>query len=104
VQEAYEEGDAVAIDILDVGARELVASAHSVVTQLGMRDESFPFVLAGGIFHAVPWLARELTHRLPDIAPRAAVRTLDREPAHGAVLLALAEARGGNRMPAYQVP
>jgi N-acetylglucosamine kinase-like BadF-type ATPase len=104
VQEAYEEGDMVSTEILDSGARELVASAHSVVTQLGMRDESFPFVLAGGIFHAVPWLARELTHRLPDIAPRAGVRALDREPAHGAVLLALAEARGESRVPAYRMP
>jgi N-acetylglucosamine kinase-like BadF-type ATPase len=104
VQEAYEAGDPVATDILDGGARELVASAHSVVTQLGMRDDAFPFVLAGGIFHAVPWLARELTHRLQDIAPRASVRALDREPAYGAVLLALAEARGENRMPAYRMP
>jgi hypothetical protein len=74
-----------------------------VLTQLGMRDDAFQFVLAGGIFHAVAWLGRELTHRLPDIAPRATVRMLDREPAHGAVLLALAQARGDHRVPAYKI-
>jgi N-acetylglucosamine kinase-like BadF-type ATPase len=104
VQEAYEEGDRTATGILDAGARELVACARSVVTQLGMRDDPFTFVLAGGIFHAVPWLARELTHRLPDIAPSASVRMIDREPAHGAVALALADARGEGRMPAYASP
>jgi N-acetylglucosamine kinase-like BadF-type ATPase len=104
VQDAYEEGDHVATGILDSGARELVACAHSVVTQLGMREDVFRFVLAGGIFHAVPWLGRELSHRLPDLAPRVTVRMLDREPAHGAVLLALAEARGESHVPAYKLP
>ena len=104
VQDAHDEGDRIAAGILDSGARELVACAHSVVTQLEMRDDAFTFVLAGGIFHAGPWLGRELTHRLSDIAPRATVRMLDREPAHGAVLLALAEARGDSRVPAYTLP
>ena len=93
VQAACEEGDHVARGILETGSRELIASADSVVTQLGMRHDAFTFVLAGGMFRAVPWLAGELTARLPDIAPRAEVRVLDREPAYGAVLLAIDEAR-----------
>jgi hypothetical protein len=66
-----------------------------------MRDESFDFVLVGGVFGGVPWLADELEHRLPEVAPRASVRRLAVEPAMGAVRLALAEARGGARIPAY---
>ena len=55
----------------------------------------FPFVLAGGMFRAVPWLNEEL-----DRAAAAGVAAqphvlLDVEPAVGAVRLALAEARGG---------
>jgi hypothetical protein len=53
------------------------------------------------MFHALPWLCEDLTRRLPDIAPRAAVQKLDREPAYGAVLLAIADARGDARLPTY---
>jgi N-acetylglucosamine kinase-like BadF-type ATPase len=101
VQQARDEGDAVAARILDAAADELLAAARSVTEQLSMRDESFEFVLAGGVFGGVPWLAQELTRRLPDLAPRATVRRLGAEPATGAVRLACAEARGGARIPAY---
>jgi N-acetylglucosamine kinase len=102
VQEARDEGDAVAAAILENGVRELLASAASVVSQLELAEQPFRFVLAGGIFHAVPWLAQELAGHLPDLAPRATVMSLDREPALGAVRLALAEARGERRIPAYR--
>jgi N-acetylglucosamine kinase-like BadF-type ATPase len=103
VQEACAENDAVAHAILDAGARELVASAGSVIRQLDMADESFPIFLAGGIFQAVPWLAAELTRRLPELAPRCRVGLLEREPALGAVHLALADARGDARVPVYRM-
>lgn len=102
VQTARDEGDRVASEILDRAAGELVAAAASVVTALNMRDQAFPFVLAGGILRAVPWLAAELTHRLSGLAPRSRVQLLTVEPAVGAVRLALAEAQGGARLPAYR--
>ncbi len=101
VQQARDEGDEVATQILDQAAHELVAAARSVAEQLRMRDESFDFVLAGGVFNGVPWLADELGRRLAAVAPSAPVRRLTVEPAVGAVRLALAEARGGARIPAY---
>jgi N-acetylglucosamine kinase-like BadF-type ATPase len=101
VQQARDEGDAVAARILDEAADELVAAARSVTEQLRMRDESFEFVLAGGVFGGVPWLVRELERRLPDVAARAAVRRLAAEPAVGALRLAVAEVRGGARIPPY---
>jgi N-acetylglucosamine kinase-like BadF-type ATPase len=101
VQQARDEGDAVAARILDAAADELVEAARSVADQLGMRDDGFEFVLAGGVFGGVPWLTQELTRRLPEVAPRATVRRLTAEPATGAVRLACAEARGGARIPAY---
>jgi N-acetylglucosamine kinase-like BadF-type ATPase len=100
---ARDEGDAVATRILDAGAGELVAAAASVARRLDMGGEPFAFVLAGGIFEAVPWLAVELGTRLPAIAPRAEVRRLDREPAAGAVRLAIADSRGEARVPVYKV-
>jgi N-acetylglucosamine kinase-like BadF-type ATPase len=101
VQEARDGGDEVATQILEEAAHELMASARSVVSQLEMQQEAFTFVLAGGVLRGVQWLSDELERRLPAIAPRAAVRRLDVEPAMGAVRLALAEARGGARIPTY---
>ncbi|HEY7513775.1 MAG TPA: hypothetical protein VIC87_04830, partial [Vicinamibacteria bacterium] len=101
VQQARDEGDPVAAQILEQAAHELLSAARSVTEQLRMRDETFEFVLAGGVFGGVPWLTEELTRGLPSIAPRASVRRLDVEPAVGAVRLAVAEARGGARIPAY---
>lgn len=102
VQAAADEGDTVAREILQVAARELVAAAGSVTAQLSMSAEAFTFVLAGGIFHAVPWLRDELSRRLTDVAPRSRAKVLREEPALGAVQLALAEAHGGARLPTYE--
>lgn len=101
VQEARDEGDDEAAAILQAAADELVLGAESVVTRLEMQHAQFPFVLSGGIFQGVPWLADEVGDRLVGLAPAATVRGLDVEPAVGAVHLALAEARGGACVPAY---
>jgi N-acetylglucosamine kinase-like BadF-type ATPase len=100
VQQARDEGDEAATQVLEQAAHELVRAARSVVERLQMRDEAVEFVLAGGVFSGVPWLAEELRRRLPGIAPRGQVRRLEVEPAVGSVRLALAEARGGARIPA----
>jgi N-acetylglucosamine kinase len=101
-QRAAEQGDAVALRILERAADELVLAARSVATRLEMRGDAFTFYLAGGVFRVVPWLADELPRRLVEVAPRAQVQTLDEEPAVGAVWLALAETRGGARIPGYK--
>ena len=103
VQAAFTQGDAVAIGILRGGADELEASALSVARRLDMVGQPFTFILAGGILRAVPWLEQELERRLPVSSPQSRVRLLDREPAAGAVALALQEARGGAVIPAYKL-
>jgi len=102
VQRAADQGDAVAMRILERAAEELVLAARSVATQLDMRGDAFPFLLAGGIFRVVPRLAGELRPRLIEVAPRSHVEILDKEPAVGAVWLALAEANGGASLPEYR--
>jgi hypothetical protein len=66
-----------------------------------MRGDTFPTVLAGGMFRAVPWLADAVSTGLSEVAPRSRPGVLTVEPAVGAVRLALAEARGGAALPAY---
>lgn len=103
VQAAFTQGDPVAIGILRGAADELEASALSVARRLDLVGTPFSFILAGGIFRAVPWLDEEMERRLPVAAPNSRVALLDREPAAGAVALALQEARGGARIPAYKI-
>jgi N-acetylglucosamine kinase-like BadF-type ATPase len=103
VQSAFAQGDSVAIGILRAAANELEASALSVARRLDLVGHPFVFILSGGIFRAVPWLKEELERRLPVAAPGSWVRQLDREPAAGAVALALQEARGGAVIPAYKL-
>ena len=102
VQQARDEGDEVATQILEQAAHELVRAARSVVDRLQMQEEAVHFVLAGGVFTGLPWLAEELKRRLPATAPRGLVKRLEVEPALGAVHLALAEVQGGGaRIPSY---
>jgi N-acetylglucosamine kinase-like BadF-type ATPase len=101
VHQAFSEGDEVAIGIVRGAANELEASAMSVARRLALIGQQFPFILAGGIFKAVPWLDAELSRRLPTAAPGSTVTLLDREPATGAVLLALNEMRGHSSVPRY---
>jgi N-acetylglucosamine kinase-like BadF-type ATPase len=102
VYRAFMQGDEVAIGILRGAADELEASALSVARRLGLVGTPFTFILAGGIFKAVPWLEQELGRRLPVAAPRSGVRLLDTEPATGAVRLAIAEVHGGAVIPQYK--
>jgi N-acetylglucosamine kinase-like BadF-type ATPase len=101
VQHAFERGDDVAAGIMDGTARELTGYAVSVARRLHMLDEAFMLLLSGGIFRGLHWLVDELPKRLREDAPNVRVRLLDREPAEGAIRLALAEAKGGARIPAY---
>jgi N-acetylglucosamine kinase-like BadF-type ATPase len=101
VERARAAGDIVAMEILREAASELVLAASSVVSRLDMRGEAFPTLLSGGLLKGVPWLAAEVARLMAEVAPRSTVSALGVEPARGAVHLALAEARGGARVPAY---
>ena len=101
VHVAFKAGDSVAIGIVRAAANELESFALSVARRLNIVGSGFPFVLAGGMFKAVPWLHHELERRLTLAAPGSDTILLDIEPAVGAVRLAIAEAQGGARIPAY---
>jgi N-acetylglucosamine kinase-like BadF-type ATPase len=102
VHAAFLQDDPASVGILRGAADELEASALSVARRLGLMADAFSFILSGGIFRAVPWLGQELSRRLPLAAPRSRAIMLQREPAEGAVTLALQEARGGARIPVYK--
>jgi N-acetylglucosamine kinase-like BadF-type ATPase len=102
VQSAFTQGDQAAVGILRSAANELEGAALTVARRLELTSEAFTFILSGGIFRAVPWLEQELARRLPVTATRSITQLLDREPAEGAVGLAIQEATGGARIPVYK--
>ena len=101
VDGARADGDLVAAEIMIEAADELARAAGSVISRLEMRGEQFPILLSGGLLKRSEWLAAEVERRMAEVAPRSEVRPLTHEPALGAVRLALAEARGGVRVPPY---
>lgn len=101
VELARQRGDVIAAEILNGAAEHLTKAAQSVASRLEMRGDRFVTVLAGGMFRAIPWLAEEVSRRLRDVAPRSWAAPLDVEPAHGAVRLALHQARGALQLPIY---
>jgi N-acetylglucosamine kinase-like BadF-type ATPase len=103
VQRAFTEGDEAASAILRGAANELESAALSVARRLALVDETFAFLLSGGIFRAVPWLAEELGRRFQRAAPASQTRMLEREPAEGAIRLAIQEAHGGAQIPVYKL-
>jgi N-acetylglucosamine kinase-like BadF-type ATPase len=102
VQLARDEGDMVATGILNRAADELITAATAVMVRLELGERAFTFVLAGGMFHAVPWLCDQMQLLLPALAQESTVLRLAQEPALGAVRLALAELAGGARLPVYR--
>lgn len=101
VDHARADGDPVATDIMTHAADELAMAAGTVITRLEMRGEQFPVLLAGGMLRESTWLAEQVRQRMAEVAPRSTVTPLIEEPAIGAVRLAVAEARGGFRVPPY---
>jgi N-acetylglucosamine kinase-like BadF-type ATPase len=104
VQQAFIDGDPAAGGILRGAADELESAGLSVARRLGLAEsgqEPFPFILGGSIFRAIQWLREEIQRRLTAIVPHSTTRLLDREPAAGAVSIALQEVNGGARIPRY---
>jgi len=102
VQHARDEGDVVAIAILNRAADELMTAATAVMNRLELTDQPFTFVLSGGMFHAVPWLCDQMQLQLPALARQSTVMRLSEPPALGAVRLALGELHGGAKLPVYR--
>jgi N-acetylglucosamine kinase-like BadF-type ATPase len=87
VQRATDAGDLPAASLLDAAASELALGVHAVARRLAFGPDAFPVVLAGGAFKACPGLIGRLQGRVD--LPGAEPVVLEREPASGAVALAL---------------
>ena len=90
VFDAASAGDPVAQGILDEAAGELTVAACVVIDNLGF-CQPFDLVLSGGIFSYQPTFVASMRSRLRNLSPHARVCLPKREPAYGAVLLAMSQ-------------
>jgi N-acetylglucosamine kinase-like BadF-type ATPase len=90
LMEEADGGDGPAREILLRAGRELGGGAVVVIRRLGMEDEEFDLVLAGGLFRsASPLLLDTLRGTVQAVAPGARPVRLDVPPVVGGVLLAI---------------
>jgi N-acetylglucosamine kinase-like BadF-type ATPase len=90
LMEEADGGDGPAREILLRAGRELGGGAVVVIRRLGMEDEEFDLVLAGGLFRsASPLLLDTLRGTVQAVAPGARPVRLDVPPVVGGVLLAM---------------
>jgi len=91
VEQAARQGDPVARSIYVHAAQELALAATTVIQALGMAEEPVDVVLSGGVFRAGELVIEPFVRAVQDIAPQARAIRLEKEPAVGAVRLALQE-------------
>ena len=90
LMEEADGGDGAAREIVLRAGRELGGGAVVVIRRLGMEDEEFDLVLAGGLFRsASPLLLDTLRGTVQAVAPGARPVRLDVPPVVGGVLLAM---------------
>ncbi len=89
VEQAAEAGDAVAQDLLVAAGRELGLAAVAVIHGLGMEEDAFEVVLAGGGFKTKLCLRQALEETIQAVAAQATLIAPRHEPALGAASLAL---------------
>lgn len=83
-------GDAAAREIVLRAGRELGTGAVIVIRRLGMENETFDLVLAGGLFRsAIPLLLETLRKTVQAVAPGTRLVRLGAPPVVGGVLLAM---------------
>ncbi|NOV03321.1 N-acetylglucosamine kinase [Paenibacillus planticolens] len=88
---AAQQGDEVALRILQAQGEELGKSAAAVIKRLGMEQESFDIVLAGSVVMRGegPFVLEYIERAVRQVAPKASIVKLTVEPVVGALWLAM---------------
>ncbi|MGK7875184.1 MAG: N-acetylglucosamine kinase [Xenococcaceae cyanobacterium] len=91
---AAQEGDSVALRILETASRELFSGVLAVVKQLGLSASEFPLVLSGGVLINIEQVRNQLVQKIQRHIPIVNSINLCDEPAYGALIIAQENASG----------
>ena len=89
VFEAFNEGDAAAEKIIDKSVSEMVDMVGAAAKAMGITNDAFNIVLAGGNFGHQPKFVEKLSQQLKPVCPNAKAGLPHFEPIVGAVIMAL---------------
>jgi N-acetylglucosamine kinase len=89
VSEANNSGDTIANSILKEAGKDLAVSVLAVASKLEIQNAEFPLVLSGGILTNIKDVANELATNVSRKLSKVHIVVLDKEPAYGAVKIAL---------------
>src|SRR5690348_12953342 len=88
VQKEAQEGDATARRLCREAADDLAELAATIIRRLRWKRSPVPVVCSGGVFRSSDLIRRAFARRVRQLAPRARVSLIEREPVEGALILA----------------
>lgn len=88
VEQQAREGDGVARSLCREAAGHLAELATTIISRQDWKRRAIPVFCSGGIFRSSAFIRRTFARHIHELAPRAKVKLLDREPVEGALLLA----------------
>ncbi len=99
VQHEARADDAIARQLCRESAGHLAELATTIISRLHWKRRAVPVVCSGGIFRSSELIRRTFARHVHEVAPRARISLLRREPVEGALLLArqLMAAHGGTQ-------
>jgi N-acetylglucosamine kinase-like BadF-type ATPase len=89
VVETAQEGDAVAMTILEEAGSELGLAACAVIEKLGLKKSRVPIGCVGSVFKAGELLTKPMLETVHTVAPKAYLTEPEMPPAYAAALMAL---------------
>ena len=89
VVEAAQDGDAVAVSILQEAGAELGLAACAVIQKLGLANKKIPIGCVGSVFKAGVLLTNSVLQTVHTLAPKAFLTEPQMPPAQAAALMAL---------------
>lgn len=93
VVEAAQNGDAVAVNIMQEAGTELGLAACAVIENLGLARTKVPIGCVGSVFKAGELLTKPMIDTIRTVAPKAFLTEPEISPAHAAALMALESQR-----------
>lgn len=96
VVEAAQEGDAVAVNIMQEAGTELGLAACAVIEKLGLAKTKVSIGCVGSVFRAGELLTKPMIDTVRTVAPKAFLTEPEISPAHAAALMALESQRVSN--------
>jgi N-acetylglucosamine kinase-like BadF-type ATPase len=97
VVETAQEGDAIAVGILNDAGYELGLAACAVIEKLKLTNHKVPIGCVGSIFNAGKLLTNPMLEKVRKCATKAFLTEPEMPPAHAAALMAFQSSRNGHR-------